>query len=247
MAITIYQGSTTRDTVIIQVDGLDSNYPSKAFDVYLDGNYYNTYTTTTASSYASFIIGGLSQGTSYTCNVRAFCDYGGGDWRPDPATNQNTGTIVITTSGGSGGVSATYTVSASGNNVIIDLYNTDQYYDVYFYLYDSPSSSTSIRDSGLIMDTATYQFSGLSNGTYYVEVKYQKYNTSTWTFLQNRNTGYTRSPITVGGSPVTTGGYAYIFTGSEWKKAKPYIFDGSQWKPASPYIFNGSQWKPAIE
>lgn len=237
--------NVTDTTATIELSNLNTYWFQKRFTFYWgEISYSNSDIVTSAipeGGTYSYTYTGLSPNTSYIFGVYIEAMQSG-TYYYEEQVNGN-----FTTSGGGGGSSTTYTVSTSGNNVIIDLYNTDPYYDVYFYLYDSPSSSTSIRDSGLVMDTATYQFSGLSNGTYYVEVKYQKYGTSTWTFLQNRNTGYTRSPITVGGSPVTTGGYVYIFTGSEWKKAKPYIFDGSQWKPASPYIFNGSQWKPAIE
>lgn len=41
-------------------------------------------------------------------------------------------------------------------------------------------------------------------------------------------------------------GCAYIYNGTEWKKATPYIYDGTEWKRAIPYIYNGTEWKMGI-
>jgi len=64
--INVYQGAVTSNSVIIEIYGLDPNYTSKEFDVYLDRSFYRNYTATATSS-TTILITGLQENTSYFC------------------------------------------------------------------------------------------------------------------------------------------------------------------------------------
>lgn len=102
MAISIGQSSSTENSVTIDIYGLNSNYPNKEFDIYLDGSFYKTYSKYVSTVATVLTIDGLSSNTAYQCELRAFYQNNSNYW-PDPSSGENSAIINISTSGGSGG------------------------------------------------------------------------------------------------------------------------------------------------
>ena len=242
MSILITQTDSTSNSVTIWVYGMDINYPHKILDAKINGSYYNSYEDPNSGFGMYCTIEGLSPNTSYSLEIIAF-HYYNGLYQPDPGTDENFATITISTSGSgpSPGNTPTYRAYESNGNLEIDIINAGSGCEISTYLFNSPSSQSYIdRHLNLLQSYDTY--SGLSNGTYYVEVDYRD-NDTNWTTIYNNN-GQIRAQVVIrGGSPSTDDGYVYIYTGSQWRKAKPYIFNGVSWKPATAYVFNGSTWK----
>lgn len=219
MAISITQISQGNDWVQVRVSGLDSNYPTKSLQYYIDGSYIDSYDTTGGGGTIQFVVENLDSNTSYTLEVRAFCYYivgGLTDWWPDPASGENINSITIrTSSGGGGGGTPTYVAYASGDSIEIEIINYGSNCQTCAYLFDSASASTQIDYK---YGNRTVSFSGLSNGTYYVQVDYQDDDITSWTTLQNDDTGQTRTRVEVGGGGTAptytyeTQGTSVIFT-----------------------------------
>ena len=164
-----------------------------------------------------------------------------------PLQNYNTGqTRSLIEIGGGGGLVPTYTAYESSGSLIIAVINAEANCLIRTFLFDDPNAGpTDYIDSHSAQYASQDSYTGLTNGTYYVQIEYRDSEITTWTLLENDVTGQTRTQvqITGGGPTPSTGGYIYIYTNQGWRRAKPYIYTNQGWQAATPYIYTGSTWR----
>lgn len=237
MAIYLHEQSQTSTTITFFATGTNINYPHKKFQIFIDG-YFWDYTIVTGNEFIVENIDRLDlENESYDLYVEVSYDEYDDNWQFEGTSE--TITIGNGGGGGGGGTTPTYIAYASGNSIQIEIINSSSNCQTCAFLYDSPNASTQIDFE---YGDRIVSFSGLSNGTYYVQVDYKDDNFN-WETLQNDNTGQTRTQVDIGAPTPSTGGKVYIYIGSQWRTAKPYVYDGTRWRAATPYIYTNSGWR----
>ena len=206
MAIHISLNIPSETHVELLITGLDYiNYPYKQI-IIKDSNgttlgspdYFNA--TAQYEYYTTKDI--FEPGTTYSIYVLiSYWNTDFNDWGLQGTSN--TINFVTDGGGGGGGDVPTYTAINSNNNIIVDIVNPGSNYQFWTYLFDSPTSASSIDSHHIYGDSDSY--TGLSDGIYYIEVDYKDDITTEWTTLKNNITGQNRTEVPIGsGLPTYT-------------------------------------------
>lgn len=232
----------TSSSVKLQVTGLDFNNSFKRINVSWDDD-SRTYWFED-SIQPVFTIEGLQPNHTYNFEIQAYYRDEDLRWQPDPSASENTRTIEITTDQD---LDPYYTISYTDTTVTVQAHNTESGTWFHYILVDGSGNQIydSIDDGHITNNPFTLPVT-LTPSTNYGIDRVQYYSSSADELVRIRFTdgnweaGFTTES---GSSPSGDGGYAWIFTGTRWQKAKPYIFDGTRWRPATPYIFDGARWR----
>ena len=185
--------SSTDSTITVNISDMVTQYWNKRFNFYIDRNLDGTYDSPVEiiadcfSGEYSYTFDNLQSGTTYLIAVEIEHRYYGNF---QPQINGTYDGSYSTTGSGGGGTTPTYTISVSGDSVFVNIINAGSNWEIYTYLYNS--GGVTIRQG------SSDYYSGLSNGTYYIDVRYMDDNIG-WTQLQNDTTGHTTTRFTISG------------------------------------------------
>lgn len=250
-SIPYFTVATGTNSIDIWINNL-SSYDTIWYDIY-DSSTARNPIYTWSGTQLNHTFTGLSSGIYYVGVV-----YSLNGNNEDIESNNGNFKQIADLSGGGGGQTPYYTYSVTNNSVTITIHNISSGYYYSFWIKDSNDSSTIYdtedQSSRVTTNPCTIPVTLSPNTTYIIkQVDYSTQSSgsaSSLTTIEYNSYGsgvYQTSFTTSGSGPTPiSGGYAYIYTGSQWRKAKPYIYTGSQWRPATPYIFDGSRWRKCI-